>query len=294
MEQRIEQVAPRQDGGGDLLSLYMTRARRHELLSRAEEAELAEKIREGDEEAWAELVRCNLRLVISMARGYVGRGLEFSDLIQEGNLGLMRAARSFDSEFGTKFSTYATWWIKQSIIRGISNKASLIRLPVHAADAERAVYGARNHLHTTTGHEPTVEELAEYVGKSTREVGSALTARKTVVSYDTPVGTDEDGSLSDLLADDAEAGTEANFIVDALKDSVQDLVGSLPERERYVVERRYGLDGGKGATLAEIGCELGITRERTRQLQAAALRKLRSRARESKLESFLTLSSCSA
>src|SRR3712207_2099980 len=150
----------------DVVDLYLSRARRHRLLSCEEEAALSARIQEGDEAAWEEFVRHNLRLVVSIARSYVGRGLEFADLIQEGNLGLMRAARGFDAAFGTKFSTYATWWIRQSISRAISNKANLIRLPVHAADEERAVNGARNHLHSATGREPTVEELADR--KSTR------------------------------------------------------------------------------------------------------------------------------
>jgi RNA polymerase primary sigma factor len=232
-----------------------------------------------------------LRLVVSIARRYLGQGLEFADLIQEGNLGLMRAAWGFDAAFGTKFSTYATWWIKQSIGRAISNKASFIRLPVHAADEERVVNGARNHLQAATGREPSIEELSEFVGKSTREVTDALTVRKAVVSYNVSVGSEEDGSLSDLLTDEAEeADTEGSFMEDALKDSVHDLLAELPERERYVVERRYGLDGERCATLGEIGEEIGVTRERARQIQNVALRKLRSHALIGELESFLKLS----
>ena len=270
------------------LGLYLSRARRHRILSRQEEAELSARIRQGDEAAWEELVRCNLRLVVSVARGYAGRGLEFADLVQEGNLGLMRAARGFDAAFGTKFSTYATWWIKQSISRAISNKAGLIRLPVHAADEERAVSGARAHLHSATGREPTVEELARFCGRSAREVSGALSARKTVVSYDVPVGTEEDSSLSNLLADENdEADVEGAYMEGALRGVVRDLLGSLPERERRIVERRYGLDGGRGATLEEIGREMGVTRERARKIQGAALRKLRARAMDSELDSFL-------
>ncbi len=280
----------KEDKGGkpDILGLYLSRARRHRILSRQEEAALSTQIQQGDEAAWEKLVRHNLRLVVSVARGYVGRGLEFADLIQEGNLGLMRAAWGFDAAFGTKFSTYATWWIKQSISRAISNKASPIRVPIHAADVERTVYGARNHLQAMSGREPSIEELSEFVGKSTREVVGALTARKSVVSYDVPVGSEEDGSLSDLLADETEeAGTEGLFMEGALKDSVRGLLATLPERERHVVERRYGLDGSRGATLEEIGQEIGVTRERARQVQSSALRKLRSRASRAKLGSFL-------
>jgi RNA polymerase primary sigma factor len=206
----------------------------------------------------------------------------------------MRAARSFDAAFGTKFSTYATWWIKQSISRAISNKASAIRVPIHAAEGERIVNGARNHLQATSGREPSIEELSEYVGKSPEEVVGALTARKVVVSYDVSVGSDEDGSLSDLLADEMEAGAEDLIMKSALKDSIRGLLRTLPERERYVVERRYGLDSERCASLAEIGAAIGITRERVRQIQSSALRKLRSRALEADLESFLEPSGKSA
>ena len=276
--------------GPDILGLYMKQARRHRLLSRSEEAALCARIQAGDERAWDELVRCNLRLVVSIARGYAGRGLEYADLIQEGNLGLMRAARGFDSEFGTKFSTYATWWIKQSMGRAISNKAVSIRLPVHAAEEERTVNSARKHLRSETGHEPTVEELAVFTGKSTKWVNNALTARKTVVSYDVPIGADDDGSLSDLLADEFEVGVEDIFAEGALRAHVSDLLDALPERERYLVERRYGLDGGDGATLEEIGRELHVTRERARQIQGTALRRLRAHALDAQLDSFLELS----
>ena len=271
----------------DVLRPYLSRAGRHRILSREEEAVLSARIQEGDQTAWEELVRCNLRLVVSIARRYVGRGLDFADLIQEGNLGLMRAARGFDAAFGTKFSTYATWWIKQAIGRAISNKASLIRLPVHAADEERVLNGARDRLQAAIGREPSMEELSGFVGKSAREVTDALAARKAVVSYDTPVGLEEDDSLSDLLADAAEADMEELFAEEALKDSVRGLLAELPERERYVIERRYGLDGGRCATLAEIGEEVGVTRERARQIQNAALRRLRTLALEAELESFL-------
>ena len=287
MKQKIKRGASKTSDKLNVLGLYMSSARRHKILSRREEEVLARRIREGDEAAWNELVQCNLRLVISIARGYTGRGLDLSDLIQEGNLGLMRAARAFDASFGTKFSTYATWWIRQSITRAISNKASLIRIPIHAADEERTVSSARNNLQVATGRDPSVEELSEFVGKSTREVTNALTARKTVVSYDTPLGLSEEGSLLDLIADETEAGAEDLFIEGALRDFMQSLLDTLPERERYVLQRRYGLDDSRCGTLEEIGQELRVTRERARQIQLIALRRLRSRALEDELESFL-------
>lgn len=292
MEQTTERVpgSNKTSGGSDILSLYLSRARQHRILSRREEAALAVRIQEGDETAWEELVQCNLRLVVSIARGYIGRGLDFADLIQEGNLGLMRAARGFDAAFGYKFSTYATWWIKQSIGRALSNKAPLIRIPIHAANQERSLNAARSHLQTMTGREPSIEELSRFVGKSEQEVISVLTARKVVVSYDIPVGSEEDGSLCELLADETETNTEELYMEDALKYSVHDLLETLNERERYVLVRRYGLDGGRCATLEEIGEEVGVTRERARQIQSTALRKLRSRAIEVELESFLETS----
>jgi RNA polymerase primary sigma factor len=292
MEQRIErtEIPEKASAGPEVLGLYLSRARRHRILSRHEEAALAARIREGDEAAWEELVGCNLRLVISIARNYTGRGLEFTDLIQEGNLGLMRAARGFDADFGTKFSTYATWWIKQAIGRAIANKASSIRLPIHAAEQERILNSARNHLQATTGREPSIEELGELLGKSPSEVHGTLTARKTVVSYDVSIGHEENSSLSDLLADESASETEDLFMEDTLKDSIRDLLETLPKRERYVVERRYGLDGGGCATLAEIGAGIGVTRERVRQIQRSALSRLRSCALDTELESFLELS----
>jgi RNA polymerase primary sigma factor len=274
-------------GGADVLGLYMSRARRHGLLSREEEAALSTRVLEGDGEAWEELVRHNLRLVVSVARPYAGRGLEMSDLIQEGNLGLMRAARTFDASFGTKFSTYATWWIKQSISRAIGNKASAIRLPAHAADEERAINRAQSALTAALGREPSLEELADALGKEREEVLVALSLRKTVVSYDTPVGEGDDGFLSDLIPDEAEPPTEATALADAMGECVQDLLGALPERERRVVERRYGFDGEGGTTLDQIGRELGVTRERTRQILNLALRRLRARATEAELDGFL-------
>ncbi len=291
MEQKIEQTSRTNETGGsaDVLGLRPSRAWQHKILSRQEEGALATRIRQGDDEAWEHLVRHNLRLVVSIARRYSGQGLEFSDLVQEGNLGLMRAARGFDPSFGTKFSTYATWWIKQAMGRAVSNKASPIRLPVHAAEEERALNGARERLRAASGgREPTVEELSGSVGKSSREVREILSARKSVVSYDVAVGPEEDGSLSELLADEAEANTEELFMEDALKDSIHGLLAKLPERERYVVERRYGLDNdGRCATLGEVSEEIGVTRERVRQIQNSALRKLRSIALEAELESFL-------
>ena len=288
MEQTIERpVSGRAEAGPEAVNVYMLRARRHRLLSRRDEAALCARIRQGDEEAWRELVRCNLRLVVSVARGYAGRGLELADLIQEGNLGLMRAARGFDADFGTKFSTYAMWWIKQSITRALGNKASTIRIPIHAAEQERAIHGARNHLQAVTGREPSIEELSEYIGKSLDEVTGTLNIRKAVVSYDVPVGSGEESSLSDLLADETAEGTEETFMESALQEHVLILLDSLPERERYVVERRYGLDGNECATLEEIGAGINVTRERVRQIQASALRKLRAFARDAELDSFL-------
>jgi RNA polymerase primary sigma factor len=288
MEHRVEQVVGEKiDAGPEALNVYLLRARRHRILSRREEAALAARMQQGDDEAWEELVRCNLRLVVSVARGYMGRGLELADLIQEGNLGLMRAARGFDAEFGTKFSTYAMWWIKQSVTRALANKASTIRVPIHAAEQERAVHGARNHLQAIIGREPSVEELSEYVGKNPEEIRGSLNIRKSVVSYDIPVGAGDEGTLSDLLPGEAEADAEELLVENALQDHVRDLLDILPERERYVVEQRYGLEGDGSATLEEIGADIGVTRERVRQIQTSALRRLRAYALKAELGSLL-------
>ena len=291
MEQKIERIASYDKPSAEpsVFGLYLSQARRHRLLSRQEEAALAKRIGQGDQDAWQDLVRHNLRLVVSIARRYSGQGLEFSDLVQEGNLGLMRAARGFDPSFGTKFSTYATWWIKQAMGRAVSNKASFVRLPVHAANQERLLNGARARLQAAMGREPTVEELSEHVGKSPREVREILGARKSVVSYDAPVGAGEEGTLSELLADEGESNAEELYMEDALKDSIHGLLAKLSERERYVLERRYGLDGRGCTTLGKIGEEIGVTRERVRQIQNTALRKLRAATLGAELESYLGL-----
>ena len=275
------------EGAADALSSYLSRVGRHRLLDRREEARLSGRIFRGKQGAWEELVRCNLRLVISIAKNYAGRGLELPDLIQEGNLGLMRAAQSFDSEFGTKFSTYATWWIKQSIGRALSNKSALIRVPVHAAEGERAVNGARSFLRERTGREPSNREIAAFLGRTPREVEEMLALRKTVVSSDLPVGNDDEGTLSDLLADDREPSTEESVLQEVMCRNLRELLLKLPDRERHVIERRYGLDGDPPATLEEIGVCIGVTRERARQIQGRALKRLRIEANRLRLRDFL-------
>jgi RNA polymerase sigma factor (sigma-70 family) len=178
------------------------------------------------------------------------------------------------------------WWIKQSVTRALANKASTIRVPIHAAEQERAVHGARNHLQAIIGREPSVEELSEYVGKSPEEIRGSLNFRKSVVSYDIPVGSGDEGTLSDLLPGEAEADAEELLGENALQDHVRDL-DILPERERYVVEQRYGLEGDGSATLEEIGADIGVTRERVRQIQTSALRRLRAYALKAELGSLL-------
>ncbi len=271
----------------DLFRLYLDEIGRHPLLTAEDEVRLAKAYEAGDEQARRTMIESNLRLVVSIARRYWATGLPMGDLVQEGNLGLLRAVEKFDWRRGVKFSTYATWWIKQAMGRAVSNKASLVRVPVHAADQERLVNGARERLQAATGHDPSIEELSESVGKSPREVTDILTARKSVVSYDVPISSEEDGSLSELLADEAAANAEELFMEDALKGSVHDLLAKLSERERRVVELRYGLDGGRCATLGEVSEEIGVTRERVRKIQNRALRKLRALALGAELGSFL-------
>ncbi len=259
----------------DALSLYVKRAGRRALLTRQEEGRLARRIMEGDRQAWEELVIRNLRLVTSVARGYVGRGLELTDLIQEGNLGLMRAAETFDAGFGTKFSTYATKWVKRYVIRAIYNKGALIRVPTHAVEEEQVMMSAHNALYNATGQNPTPEEVADFLDKGVEEVEGVLKFRKTIVSSDIPVGSDRESTIADLLADEEEAHAEEQAIASVMSASVRELLADLSERDRYVIERRYGLDGGTPGTLEEIGEEIGVTRQRVGTIQSGVLKRLR-------------------
>ena len=257
----------------DSLRLYLRAIGRVELLTADEEVALAKRIERGDMIAKRQMVEANLRLVVSIAKGYLGRGLGFLDLIQEGSLGLIRAVEKFDYRRGYKFSTYATWWIRQACQRAVSNQSATIRVPTHVHERRVKIARARNQLQTRLGREGTREELAEATGLSVQHVEEALDAADAPVSLNQSVGSNEDGELGDLFSDPM-AADPAEEAADSLRRlAVRRAVARLPERERRILELRFGFDG-ETTSLERIGKELGITRERVRQLEASALEKL--------------------
>ena len=261
----------------DPVKLYLKEIGRVPLLDAEREAELAKRMSEGDEEAKRELVEANLRLVVSIAKRYVGKGLFFLDLIQEGNLGLMKAVSKFDYTKGYKFSTYATWWIRQAITRAIADQARTIRIPVHMVETINRMRQATNQLVYQNGHEPTPEELAKAMDMSVERVREIQRMAQEPASLESPVGEEEDSSLGDFVADEnAEApGKAADRAMVAQQINLA--LKSLTPREEKVIRLRFGLDDGRPRTLEEVGRDFGVTRERVRQIEAKAIRKLHSR-----------------
>lgn len=271
----------------DPVKVYLKEIGRVPLLSPEEEIDLAIRIIDGDKIAKKRLSEANLRLVVSIAKRYLGRGMQFLDLIQEGNLGLIKAVEKFDYTKGFKFSTYATWWIRQAITRAIADQARTIRIPVHMVETINKVKKVSNQLLHTNGHEPTADEISEELDMPVDKVREIMRVAQEPVSLETPIGEEEDSHLGDFIPDDdAPAPAEAASHT-LLKEQLSDVLDTLTPREEKVLRLRFGLEDGRSRTLEEVGKEFNVTRERIRQIEAKALRKLRHPSRSKKLKDFL-------
>ena len=274
-------------GLDDPVKMYLKDIGRVPLLSADDEIELARKMQDGDEEAKKKLSEANLRLVVSIAKRYVGRGMLFLDLIQEGNLGLMKAVEKFDYQKGFKFSTYATWWIRQAITRAIADQARTIRIPVHMVETINKLIRVSRQLLQELGREPQPEEIAKEMNMSVDRVREILKISQEPVSLETPIGEEEDSHLGDFIQDDNVPVPADAAAFTLLKEQLVEVLGTLTEREQKVLRLRFGLDDGRARTLEEVGKEFNVTRERIRQIEAKALRKLRHPSRSRKLKDYL-------
>ncbi len=271
----------------DPVRMYLKEIGKVDLLSPEEEVELAERMANGDESAKKRLAEANLRLVVSIAKRYVGRGMLFLDLIQEGNLGLIKAVEKFDSTKGFKFSTYATWWIRQAITRAIADQARTIRIPVHMVETINKVIRVSRQLLQELGHDPSPEEIATEMSMPVDRVRDILKIAQEPVSLETPIGEEEDSHLGDFIPDDdaPEPAEAASFML--LKEQLIEVLKTLTPREEKVLRLRFGIEDGRTRTLEEVGKEFNVTRERIRQIEAKALRKLRHPSRSKRLKDFL-------
>ena len=284
---KIDLSLPKGISIDDPVRMYLKEIGKIPLLKPHEEIEYAKRMLEGDEIAKQRLVEANLRLVVSIAKRYVGRGMLFLDLIQEGNLGLIKAVEKFDYERGFKFSTYATWWIRQAITRAIADQARTIRIPVHMVETINKLIRVSRQLLQELGRDPKPEEIAKEMDMSEEKVREIMKIAQDPVSLETPIGEEEDSHLGDFIPDeDALAPAEA-AAYSLLKDQIEEVLGSLNEREQKVLKLRFGLEDGRARTLEEVGKEFNVTRERIRQIEAKALRKLRHPSRSRKLKDYL-------
>ena len=271
----------------DPVKVYLKEIGRVPLLSPEEEIDLAIRIKEGDEAAKKRLSEANLRLVVSIAKRYLGRGMQFLDLIQEGNLGLIKAVEKFDYTKGFKFSTYATWWIRQAITRAIADQARTIRIPVHMVETINKVKKVSSQLLHTNGHEPSAEEISAELDMPVDKVREIMRVAQEPVSLETPIGEEEDSHLGDFIPDDDAPAPQDAASHTLLKEQLADVLDTLTPREEKVLSLRFGLEDGRSRTLEEVGKEFNVTRERIRQIEAKALRKLRHPSRNKKLKDFL-------
>ncbi|WP_342753275.1 RNA polymerase sigma factor RpoD [Shouchella clausii] len=271
----------------DPVRMYLKEIGRVPLLSAEEEIDLAKRIEQGDEEAKKRLAEANLRLVVSIAKRYVGRGMLFLDLIQEGNMGLIKAVEKFDYRKGYKFSTYATWWIRQAITRAIADQARTIRIPVHMVETINKLIRVQRQLLQDLGREPTPEEVGKEMDLSPDKVREILKIAQEPVSLETPIGEEDDSHLGDFIEDQEALAPSDAAAYELLKEQLEDVLDTLTDREENVLRLRFGLDDGRTRTLEEVGKVFGVTRERIRQIEAKALRKLRHPSRSKRLKDFL-------
>ncbi|NLK01199.1 MAG: RNA polymerase sigma factor RpoD [Clostridia bacterium] len=286
-ESEVDLSVPEGVGIDDPVRMYLKEIGRVPLLNAEEEVELAKRIEKGEEEAKRSLAEANLRLVVSIAKRYVGRGMLFLDLIQEGNLGLIKAVEKFDYTKGYKFSTYATWWIRQAITRSIADQARTIRIPVHMVETINKLIRISRQLLQEYGRDPTPEEIAEKMDITEERVREIMKIAQEPISLETPIGEEEDSHLGDFIEDEEALAPAdaASFML--LKEQLEGVLDSLTPREEKVLRLRFGLDDGRSRTLEEVGKEFGVTRERIRQIEAKALRKLRHPSRSKKLKDYL-------
>ncbi len=288
LERELEVLSTLEDKGlQDPVRMYLKEIGRIALLTREQEIELAQKNEAGDRKAKAHLIQSNLRLVVSIAKRYIGRGMSFLDLIQEGNKGLIRAVEKYDWKRGYKFSTYATWWIRQAITRAIADQARTIRIPVHMVETINKLIRTSRRLMQDLGREPTAAEIGEEMGIDASKVREILKISQKTTSLETPIGDDEDSYLGDFIADDSQISPYDATSRRLLKENIDEVLQTLSPREAAVLKMRFGLSGNKSMTLEEVGREFGVTRERIRQIESKALRKLKHPSKRKMLQDYL-------